>query len=603
MSNIVYKTDSLIITTPSNKADSDILAHELSLLGLRMELKSVKGEEKILSTIQESQDIYSSILILLNSKTINCLLSKDIEIKAYDQKIIFIFFMTQKSEREKVKISEENTYVSKSRSFESLAIDILRDVLSDEKKIITFQPNNSVKQIWKTPLYIFKKIEGFDDERKILVDVTWSSKPTKPEIAESLQSALREAFRVIGKKKCEILDFGAGKLRHTVFLLEKGHSVMAVDYESIFVRPSPQVQGYLDRASNYSSFKKIVYPSQFLEHKKKYDLILLVNVLGIMPEPLERLFVLENFNRILKKNGYIFLFNQHGDATQIKAASDKITDGGCTVNNGRKTFYKDYNTQEELFQIFYSAGLEVYEEANFKPSNNHTFLFYKKRNPILKIEEVIENKRSVSAREIFVGDKESGIGIADVIDSDKCLRFGEILFHSLSHITAGGEDAYSYEHIMLLMIRYVFQSCFKTPILESQYILDEGRKKIDIKANWRTSSSLKEIVISDNSLKSSFVPIECKNYTIPLKNPEYAQLIDRCSKRSRHFGIILCRKTEDRIDVLRHCANRWQEHDYLIIVLTDSDLESLLAFRDREDHDAIATYIGKKIEEVRDRSY
>src|SRR5206468_7787693 len=95
---------------------------------------------------------------------------------------------------------------------------------------IVFTPSTSLEDIWSSPFYIYRKIEGYDSEREILVDVTWSSKPTRPEIAPALAQSFRTVFEYMGSKKYSILDFGAGKLRHSVFLLEKGHSVTAIDH-------------------------------------------------------------------------------------------------------------------------------------------------------------------------------------------------------------------------------------------------------------------------------------------------------------------------------------------------------------------------------------
>lgn len=319
-----------------------------------------------------------------------------------------------------------------------------------------------------------------------------------------------------------------------------------------------------------------------------------------MPEPLERLFVLNNCHRILNKNGYILLFNQHGDSDQINRASDKITDGGCTRGAGIKTFYKDYNTQEELIQLFNLSGFELSNEVDFDPSKNHTLLFQKAKNPLLDIKYLIENKRPIINREIFIGVTDSEIGVADVIDSDKYLNFGDILFSYLELISTGKIDAYKYEELIKVIIRYIFNQHFKTLEVQNQYTTDQGRKRIDIKVNWRQGSNLREIIIIENGIKSSFVPIECKNYSNPLENPEYAQIVDRCDKNHRHFAIILCRDRVNNEEVLKQCQDRWNHHGYLIIVIDDKDLKVLLNYRDKEKQDKIIEFINIKIEEVRD---
>jgi len=143
--------------------------------------------------------------------------------------------------------------------------------------------NASVMNIWRTPLYIFRKKDGFKD-REILVDVTWSSKPTRPEMAPSLATALRKSFDHLGKQPLKILDFGAGNLRHSVPLLELGHHVTAVDYQDLFDKPSDLVKKNLAKARTYDKrFGQLVYPSDFVAFNGQFDLVLLINVLNIMP--------------------------------------------------------------------------------------------------------------------------------------------------------------------------------------------------------------------------------------------------------------------------------------------------------------------------------
>lgn len=594
------KYDSSIIKLEINLEESNEFEHELNLLGLRTLPKEVESFTNLKNEIEDALINSSSVIILLNNSTIEEIITENITLDLYSKKVIFIFFKSNKQTREKIVIDGKNQYISRSQTLEKLAVEVLKKVLSDPDRKINLTHCNLISQVWRSPLYIFKKVEEYDTERKILVDVTWSSKPTRPDIAPALKSALRKTIEHINKRTCDILDFGAGKLRHSVFLLQKGHSVTAVDFESIYIRPSQQIQEYLDETKKSVAFNQIVYPCEFVEYKNKHDLVLLINVLGVMPEPLERLFVLNHCHRVLRDNGFILLFNQHGDKDQIKAASDKITDGGCTKGNGIKTFYKDYNTQEELIHLFALVGFELSNEIDFDSSNNHTLLFQKIKNPDFDINNLIENKRSIVSREIFIGKVESEVGVADVIDSDQCLNFGDILFYFLESTTYGKDDAYKYETLIKIIIRYIFNQHFKEPTIENQYEIDQGRKRIDIKVNWRQGSELKDIIVNEHGLKSSFIPIECKNYSKPLKNPEYSQIIDRCNKRNRHFSIILCRDKFNKEEVLRQCQDRWINHEYLVIVLDDKDLKELLKYRDKEKQNQITEFINRKIEEVRD---
>ena len=602
--------DLCLISIDENKSEIQKLEQELSLLGMRTVTEDIDLTYDIKSQLEEKLNRSSSVLFLITTSLGDKIVAEKIHLQGYRTKICTVYFSVKTELRKKIALTISDAYLLKSRSINKLALEILKDVISDEKRQINFTLSTSINEVWQSPIYIFRKKENFGKTKEILLDVTWSAKPTRPEIAPSLENALSQTLeKISGKSNNEnikILDFGAGKLRHSVFLLEQGYSVTAVDYKNLFINPTQQIQGYIDRAKKFTNtFHQIIYPSQLIANTNKHDLAILVNVLGIMPEPIERLFVLDQCHKNLKENGHILLFNQHGDKDQIQAVSElRITDGGCTSRKGRKTFYKDFNTQSELIDLFSLAGFEKVEDIDFKNSNNHTLLFEKAKNPIINIEDIVENKRPILERKIFVGEIDSEIAIADVLDSDRHLKFGAMLNFCLTLLEKGKADAYRYEELIILIFKYVFKDYFKTPEIKGQYDLDNKRKRVDIKVDWRenANNSLKDMIKEDNSLQSSFIPVECKNYSLELKNPEFAQIVDRCNKNHRHFAIIVCRNKKDPTKVIEQCFDRWHNHGYLIIVLDDEDLSKLLVYADNQKQEKIVSYIRKKIEEVRDRT-
>jgi hypothetical protein len=319
-----------------------------------------------------------------------------------------------------------------------------------------------------------------------------------------------------------------------------------------------------------------------------------------MPEPLERLFVIEHCGNKLKNNGHLLWFCQHGDSDQIAAASDIITDGGCTTGRGRKTFYKDYNDQEHIIRLMKVMGFEHISEVKFEAGKNHALLFKKIRPAILQTLPVIEKTRKILERKVYVGESQSEMAVANVLDAELYVGFGAALGTTLSELDPGKDDAYAFENIITVIIEYLFRNHFTSSSIRNQFEIHEKHKRIDITAAWRSNSSLKTVVTVDNNLKSSFVPIECKNYSTPLGNDEFGQMVDRCDKRHRHFGIITCRKIDDWKRIIKQCKYRYDSHEYLIIVLDDSDLQKLLLYADESNDEMIVEYISHKITEVRD---
>ena len=602
--------DLCLISIDENKSKIQELEQELNLLGMRTVTEDIDLTDDVKSQLEEKLNRASSVLLLITTSLGEKLVANNISCKKYKSQICIVYYSVKSELRKKIDKLVSEAYSSTSRLLNKLALEILKKVIADEKRKIKFTPSTSINEIWQSPIYIFRKKENFGKTKEILLDVTWSAKPTRPEIAPSLENALSQTLEKIGSKskneKTKILDVGAGKLRHSVFLLEQGYSVTAVDYKNLFINPTEKIKNYIDRANKFkTTFHQIVYPSQLILDTNKHELAILVNVLGIMPEPIERLFILDQCYKKLKDNAYVLLFNQHGDKDQIQAVSKlRITDGGCTSSKGRKTFYKDFNTQKELIDIFSLAGFKKVEDIDFDTSKNHTLLFQKAKKTIINIEDIVKTKRPILERKIFVGEIDSEIAIADVLDSDQHLKFGAILSFCLTLLKEGKGDAYRYEELITLIIKYIFDDYFRTPEITQQYPLDRGRKRVDIKVDWRTRQQnlLKEMILDEYKLNSNWIPIECKNYSYQIKNPEYAQLVDRCSK-IRQFAMIVCRDNEDKVKDLEQCSTRWNDHGYLIIVLNDEDLHELLIFADKNEKEKINAYIKRKIQQVTDKNY
>lgn len=592
------KSDLLIIRLKQDKSLCEELLLEMRIRGVHTDFADVDTPAALERQLVDYLTEHALVMPLITETFVEWLDVADAVGPKPKPEILFLAFRLKGDAKVKAQRRLQGVEFSAARSIASFADETLR-AMATAPRNSRLQQNASVIDIWRTPLYIFRKKDKLKD-REILVDVTWSSKPTRPEMAPALETALRKSFDHLGKQSLKILDFGAGNLRHSVPLLELGHHVTAVDYRDLFDKPSDLVKKNLAKAQTYSKrFGQLVYPSGFVGFNGLFDLVLLINVLNIMPEPLERLFVLEHCGNKLQKNGHLLWFCQHGDRDQIAAASDLVTDGGCTMAKFRKTFYKDYNDQEHIIRLMKVMGFEHVSEVKIEAGKNHALLFKKIRPAILQTLPVIEKTRNVLERKVYVGESQSEVAVANVLDAESYVGFGAALSATLSELDPGGDDAYAFEDIITVIVEYVFRNHFTSSSIRNQFEIHEKRKRIDIKAEWRSGSSLKT-VIADNNLKSSFVPIECKNYSKPLGNDEFGQMVDRCDKRHRHFGIITCRNIDDRKRIIKQCNDRYDSHEYLIIVLDDSDLQKLLLYADESNDEMIVEYISHKITEVRD---
>lgn len=593
------KSDLLIVRLKQDKSLCEELLLEMRLRGVHTNFVDVDIPAAFGGQLVDYSKEHALVMPLITETLVEWLDVAGVVVPAPNPEVLFLAFRLKGDTKLKAQRRLQGVEFSAARSVASFADQTVKEMVTAPRNS-RLQQNASVMNIWRAPLYIFRKKDRLKD-REVLVDVTWSSKPTRPEMAPALETALRKSFDHLGEQSLKILDFGAGNLRHSIPLLELGHLVTAVDYQNLFDKPSDLVQKNLAKARTFGKrFGQLVYPSDFVAFGGRYDLVLLINVLNIMPEPLERLFVIEHCGNKLKNNGHLLWFCQHGDRDQIAAASDVVTDGGCTTGKGRKTFYKDYNDKEHIIRLMKVMGFEHETLVNIEAGKNHALLFKKIRPAILQTLPVIEKTRKVLERKVFVGETQSEVAVANVLDAESYVGFGAALGATLSELDPGKANAYAFEDIITVIIEYVFRNHFTSSSIRNQFEIHEKLKRIDITAAWRSNSSLKTVVIADNNLKSSFVPIECKNYSNPIGNEEFAQMVDRCDKRHRHFGIITCRKTGDREKIIKQCKHRYDAHEYLIIVLDDLDLQELLLYADESKDEKIVEYISQKITQVRD---
>jgi hypothetical protein len=181
---------------------------------------------------------------LITESLIEWLDNADVVVSTPNPEVLFLAFGLKGDTKVKAQRRLPGVEFSTVRSVASIA-DQTVWAMATAPRNSRLQQNASVMDIWRTPLYIFRKKDKLKD-REILVDVTWSSKPTRPEMAPALETALRKCFDHLGKQSLEILDFGAGNLRHTVPLLELGHYVTAADYQDLFDNPSDLNQAARD---------------------------------------------------------------------------------------------------------------------------------------------------------------------------------------------------------------------------------------------------------------------------------------------------------------------------------------------------------------------
>jgi hypothetical protein len=475
-------------------------------------------------------------------------------------------------------------------------------------------------KIWEKPLYPFRTPLGLDDEDRrmlaeVYIDVTGSvpSFDTPETATSTLGNAFEEALKEFPKsRKLTILDFGAGKLRNSIYFLDKGHEVHAVEFENLKNSSTHAKKLFAKAGAHYKNFKEYIFPEGFLKSTEKFDMVILVNVLTIMPVPAERWLVLLLCHERLKDDGLIFWYSQFGDKDSRARCTDdnKVSDGWYIGKNKKyKTFFREYYDQD-LKDMFLACGFEYYK--SIKAPANQCRVFKKRKNaPLSRVlnAELIEKADIVdptmpapkdnSPRIVTQGvpiDLLDGGVFKECIANPACLSIEPLLEETLKKIKKGntGSDANDYETVIALLLSSIFSGDLRN--LKVQEEISEGRRRVDFVMTNGAKDGFFWHLSDRHGFKCPYILFECKNYTEDLKNGEFAQLTDRLQKRIGDVGVIVCRSIKDKAKCLKAQQDRLP--DNLILVLEDKDISNLLSFYLEEDRDGLLNYLDDKAKEV-----
>lgn len=428
--------------------------------------------------------------------------------------------------------------------------------------------------IWLQPTYRFTLPEG-NQLRPYYFDVTKSAVlfETKGDLAQNLDWAVDKT----GKRHPKILEFGAGRLRNTIYLLEKGHPVTAVEFGSLTGAES--VRPYLDRARRFGqSFSELIFPHDFFASEQKFDLILLVNVLNIMPVPSERILALQYCRDKLEEDGLILWYSQ----TKEYSYKDKplFCDGKMSTSHRFKTFYKDYE-EEEIDELFAANGMRLENEWEGAAARHFRSRLFKSlgKNPTKPILSASLIRRYVKGDREFAEPEEVTPSPTSVgargrpnVPDPKELSSVELYAQALPRISPGIPSNNTYQNL----IGAIFSRLFFPQLVEFEFEkkFNEGRDRIDIVyRNHATSGFFSRFPLRG----FPFVYIECKNYSHDLRPGEINQSIERITNTRSHLAIIACRKNRNRTLIRSRCRdfNNGDERN-MLFWLEDNDVLSLL---------------------------
>lgn len=169
----------------------------------------------------------------------------------------------------------------------------------------------------------------------------------------------------------------------------------------------------------------------------------------------------------------------------------------------------------------------------------------------------------------------------------------------LEQIPPGRNHAAEYHDFIKGVLTEIFAPSLTRPKKEQE--IDEGRKRIDISFHNSATDGFFSKLVHHHKYVVPYVPIECKNYTDEIANPEFDQMLGRLNRRRGMFGIIVCRTIINKNAVLKRCQDAVKnDAERVVIVLDDTDVKRLIGLQADSKKKEISEYLEDKLREVLD---
>lgn len=154
-------------------------------------------------------------------------------------------------------------------------------------------------------------------------------------------------------------------------------------------------------------------------------------------------------------------------------------------------------------------------------------------------------------------------------------RFADQLSTALRQIPTGRDNASNYHKLIIGLLSFLFFPGLIEPVKEAE--IHEGRKRLDIRFTNAAATPFFNRILTAAQTRALTVPVECKNYSEDLGNPEFDQLSGRFGHTRGFFGFLCCRSTENKDRMSATCRDTALDGRGYIIVLSDDDLCGMLA--------------------------
>lgn len=456
----------------------------------------------------------------------------------------------------------------------------------------------SNRELWKTPVYRFRfpKTEGSSILTELVFNVTGSA-PSFNEVKGTMKTVFEELLKLHGNKIETVLDFGAAKFRNTLYFLKKDKTTSAAEFEDL-PRKSDQARKILEKCKKEKKFNKLIFPYPFITNSMKYDLVLLINVLSVMPIFAERLQVLQLLHEKIKTGKFLLWYAQKEGSYKDIREEGKYNFGDgiwMGIDKRFKTFYK-YHPIHEIEEMMNLCGFERIKK--FVAPGNDVILYKKTAHNLfekiitpqkilseIKLDETIDDPTSKKGKRV---KKQKNKEI--VIPNPENFSIETLYANALTKTPKNNENAEKYHRLASQIINRVFHDSLGN--MEIKLNMHKGRKIPDtVFTNVAEKGFFKKL---ENTCKCNYIIVEAKNINKDPGNEEFDQLSGRLNDQVGKFGVLVCRDIENTSAVKERCESYLDKHEY-IVVLTDGDLISLLDHIRENDISGINDLMDKKL--------
>ena len=439
--------------------------------------------------------------------------------------------------------------------------------------------------MWESPIYKLNQFVGTDEDdnrvyKQIVIDVTRSA-PSFAAPGIALTGALEMTLAAAGVGPQDtILDFGAGKLRNTLYLLQRGYRVCAVEYAHQFTHSKPARENLARAEAEFGDrFSKLIYPADFVASTRRFKLVLLINVVTIMPVPSERQLVLQACHQQLADGGFLLWYTQRGDAHYQERLEDRyrIGDGVYVGLNAKlKTFYREF-TVAEIDRLLAQAGFE-YDRKVDATWRNQSRLYRKSGvGPLTGvlspemidrgqvIDDKIPDPTSVEPQEVArKAERKKGDPNPDALKADM------LWIEALGQQAQGLQHSESYEEFIRSLIAYLFADELRNLDFVDPPPVAGFR---DVVAENKSKGGFFRALSDEHEIPSARVLVKCRNVRHS-SDPAFGNLT---AGMDRFLGFaMLAYRGGIRKNVIGQCQKLFRAKEKVILPLDDADFAELL---------------------------